>query len=71
MHLHVHINAGNNREDHGDTQYDGVDGVVLFLGDEEGAEVDDDDLFGESEECCDCEMPKFNIAGSEHSGRKM
>lgn len=71
MHLHVHVNPSNNREEKCDAQYDGVNEVILGLRNEKGSEVDDDDLFGKSEEGCDCEMPEFNVASRKYSSGEM
>jgi len=39
--------------------------------DEQDADVDEDDLFREREEGCDCEVPEFDVTGREDGGREM
>ncbi len=39
--------------------------------DEQDANVDEDDLFGEREEGRDCEVPEIDVAGGEDGGGEM
>lgn len=71
MHLHIHVDPGNNGENHSDAQHDSVNRVVFGLSNEEGSEIDDNDLFRESEEGCDCEMPEFDVAGGKYGRGEM